>query len=229
MGFTKVDKAKFLSTCDTIRGIMPKEVIEKQGNLFGDVLEFEGNNKRNYAKLRFTIKYPPLDDNPDGNPIAKQSARFTAKRHLQDDAYGNKKGDVIVFTNKHNKRDVMIVSYPEAKIVNTEAMIAEQIKMQLLKYFPEFNKFIGCVFLTRLEMVFKHPSTAPQYMLNDLKSGTKIYFKDTKPDLDNLEKLVYDALQGMLYENDARIVSKNGIFKRYGIIPGIIIELEGEI
>ena len=123
----------------------------------------------------------------------------------------------------------MIVSYPEAKIVNTEAMIAEQIKMQLLKYFPEFNKFIGCVFLTRLEMVFKHPSTAPQYMLNDLKSGTKIYFKDTKPDLDNLEKLVYDALQGMLYENDARIVSKNGIFKRYGIIPGIIIELEGEI
>ena len=67
-----------------------------------------------------------------------------------------------------------------------------------------------------------------------------IYFKDTKPDLDNLEKLVWDAMQiekadkdvrnamtGLVYDNDAQIVSKNGIFKRWGLTPGVIIEMEG--
>jgi len=79
-------------------------------------------------------------------------------------------------------------------------------------------------------------------MMEDLKAGTKIYFKDTKPDLDNLEKMVWDSMQaekaekdvvnamtGLVYDNDAQIVSKNGIFKRWGIRPGVIIEMEGYI
>jgi len=29
--------------------------------------------------------------------------------------------------------------------------------------------------------------------------------------------------------NDARICSKNGIFKRFGTVPGVIVEIEGRI
>lgn len=230
MGFTKVDKEKFLRSCDFRRSIMPTEVIETQKTLFEDIMEYESQKPAKYQHLKLHFKYPPLDDNPDGNPIPKQSARFTVMRHKSDDVHGNKKGDVLVYINKrNNKKDVIISSYPETKIVNTEKMIKEQIFMQLKEKYPNFRKFTGCIHITRLEIIFKAPLSAPKYMMDDLRNGTKIYFRDTKPDLDNTEKLIFDALQEVVYDNDARIVSKNGIFKRYGITPGVIIELEGEI
>ena len=35
---TKADKEKFLQSCDLVRGIMPKEVIQKQQTFFDDVI-----------------------------------------------------------------------------------------------------------------------------------------------------------------------------------------------
>lgn len=236
MGWTKADREKFLKSCDTIRGIMPKEVIEKQGNLFDDILEVDTPNPR-YQKIRLILKYPPLAENPDEDPMAKQSARFTVSRYSN----GPKKGEPIIFENKRTgKPDVMIKSYQDAKITNTANMLQLQILVQLKG--QHFTKFRGAIFVTRMEFIFKVSKNAPKYMIDDLKSGTKIYFKDTKPDLDNLEKMVWDAMQaekaekdvtnamtGLVYDNDAQIVSKNGVFKRWGIIPGVIIEMEGYI
>lgn len=237
MGWTKSDREKFLKTCDSINGIMPKEVISRQATLFEDVLEDDTPNSK-YQKIRLVLKYPPLDTNPDSNPMAKQSARFTVSRYSN----GPKKGEPIIFENKKTgKNDVMIKSYQDAKITNTSKMLQMQILTQL-KAHKGFTKFRKSIFVTRMEFIFKVSSNAPQYMMNDLKAGTKIYFKDTKPDLDNLEKMVWDAMQaekaekeilnaftGLVYDNDAQIVSKNGIFKRWGIIPGVIIEMEGII
>lgn len=228
MGFTKSDRIKFLAKCDETRNIMPTVVIERQQTLFDEVIESTPNRKWQHLSLHF--KYPPLDNNPNGDPIPKQSARFTAKRHLKDDNYGNKKGDVIVYTNKQGKKDVLITSYPETKLVNTANMIKEQIKMQLAKKYPYFAKYRKGVFITRLEMIFKVSNSAPKYMVDDIKNGTKIYFKETAPDCDNLEKLIYDCLEDVgIMDNDGQICSKNGILKRYGIVPGVIIEMEGEI
>lgn len=236
MGWTKADKEKFLKTCNDIRGIMPKEVISQQSSLFDDVIEVDTPNSR-YQKIKLILKYPPLAENPDGDPMPKQSARFTVSR------YGNgpKKGEPIIFENrKTGKPDVMIKSYQDAKITNTAKMLQLQIIVQLKG--QRFTKFRGAIFVTRMEFIFKVSKNAPKYMIDDLKAGTKIYFKDTKPDLDNLEKMVWDAMQsekmekevanamtGLVYDNDAQIVSKNGVFKRWGIIPGIIIEMEGYI
>jgi Holliday junction resolvase RusA-like endonuclease len=169
--------------------------------------------------------------------MAKQSARFTVSRYSN----GIKKGEPIIFQNKRTgKDDVMIKSYQDAKITNTAKMLQLQLLVQL-KAQP-FTKFRSSIFVTRMEFIFKVSKNAPQYMVNDLKSGNKIYFKDTKPDLDNLEKMVWDAMQaekaekdvmnamtGLVYDNDAQIVSKNGVFKRWGIVPGLILELEGYI
>lgn len=236
MGWTKADRESFLDGCNDIRGIMPQEVISKQGNLFDDIIEVDTPNPR-YQKIKLILKYPPLAENPDGDPMAKQSARFTVSRYSN----GPKKGEPIIFDNKRTgKPDVMIKSYQDAKITNTAKMLQLQLIVQLKG--QHFTKFRNAIFVTRMEFIFKVSKNAPKYMMDDLKAGTKIYFKDTKPDLDNLEKMVWDAMQaekaekditnamtGLVYDNDAQIVSKNGVFKRWGIVPGVIIEMEGYI
>ena len=235
-GWTKADRAKFLERCDSRKNIMPQEVISTQGSLFDDVIETDSVNTR-YQKLRLVLLYPELDTNEKGNPIPKQSARFMVTRYSN----GPKKREILMYTNKHTgKPDVLIKSYQDARITNT----VKALQLQVLKQLGEisFTKFRGAIFVTRLEFIFKVPNSSPKYMKDDLAAGTKIYFKDTAPDLDNLEKMVWDAMQaekaekdvknalvGLVYDNDAQIVSKNGIFKRWGLRPGLILELEGPI
>ena len=235
MGWTKADRDKFLKSCNEIENIMPKEVIKVQTTMFEDILETDDPTLK-YQKVRFAMKYPILTDNTKGDPTAKQSARFTVQRYMG----GDKKGEPIIFKNKAGKDDVMIKSYQDVRITNT----TKALQMQITKIMHEkgYTKFRGAIFVTRMEFIFKVSDNAPKYLINELKMGTKISFKDTKPDLDNLEKLVYDAMEekivekstekafiGLLYDNDALIVSKNGIFKRWGIVPGVIVEMEGYI
>lgn len=236
MGWTKADRAKFLASCDIAKGVMPQGVISLQQNLFEDVIEVDTPNPR-YQKIKLILKYPPLAENPDGDPMAKQSARFTVSRYSN----GIKKGEPIIYQNKRTgKDDVIIKSYQDAKITNTTNMLQQQIKAQLKS--QPFTKFRGAIFVTKMEFIFKVSKNAPKYMMEDLKSGTKIYFKDTKPDIDNLEKMIWDSMQAekaekdvvssmvdLVYDNDAQIVSKNGVFKRWGLVPGVLIEMEGYI
>lgn len=56
------------------------------------------------------------------------------------------------------------------------------------------------------------------------RNGTKI-FKTTKPDIDNLEKLLYDAMGLRVYVNDSQICNRFSE-KIYGDIPGIKISLK---
>ena len=228
MGFTKADRKAFLEMCETAQELMPRTAIIRQASMFEDVIEVE-NLGRRWQHLTFNLMYLPTDDNPNRNPIPKQSARFGVKRHLSADENGNKKGDVFVYINKRGNRDVITTLFPETKVIRTTEMLKEQLLMQIKAKYPEFTKFRGAIFIKRLEMVFKYLDTFPKYVMDDLKNGSKIYFKETKPDCDNLEKLIYDAMEDILYDNDARIVAKNAVFKRYGMRPGVIIELEGEI
>lgn len=59
-----------------------------------------------------------------------------------------------------------------------------------------------------------------------IEAGELVY-KATKPDLtDNLNKGVFDALQGIIYANDSQIISMDDVKKIYGQRPRIDIELE---
>lgn len=52
-------------------------------------------------------------------------------------------------------------------------------------------------------------------------------FKTTKPDLqDNLNKAFFDALEGLVYEQDQNIVEINGMTKFYGQEDKIRVEFE---
>ena len=56
------------------------------------------------------------------------------------------------------------------------------------------------------------------------KSRKKYPYPSVKPDIENCTKSVIDALEGMIYTNDSRIVDLN-IRKRYGD-PKTIIKIE---
>lgn len=46
-----------------------------------------------------------------------------------------------------------------------------------------------------------------------------------KPDLDNIEKIVYDALNGIAYTDDSHITEMS-ISKHYGLVPRVEITIE---
>jgi Holliday junction resolvase RusA-like endonuclease len=65
------------------------------------------------------------------------------------------------------------------------------------------------------------------YLLKPPSKAKKCLFPDTKPDHDNLEKAVYDALEKVIYINDSRIVTKH-FKKRWGNPPRVEITIEPE-
>lgn len=46
----------------------------------------------------------------------------------------------------------------------------------------------------------------------------------TKPDGDNILKVVMDALNGLAYDDDKQVV-KMGIIKVYGVNPGLMVQV----
>lgn len=46
-----------------------------------------------------------------------------------------------------------------------------------------------------------------------------------KPDVDNVQKVALDALSGVAYKDDARVVDLHG-YKRYSMTPGVLVEIE---
>ena len=57
----------------------------------------------------------------------------------------------------------------------------------------------------------KHPAGSP---------------KDTKPDLDNIEKTLWDVMERLgFFENDAQVALKR-VAKLYGDVPGVYVRLE---
>mgnify|MGYP000888725373 CR=1 FL=1 len=60
------------------------------------------------------------------------------------------------------------------------------------------------------------------YLLRPKSKPKRVKYPATKPDLDNLIKSVKDALEGIIYTNDSRIVDEV-IKKRYGDPPRVEI------
>lgn len=49
-----------------------------------------------------------------------------------------------------------------------------------------------------------------------------------KPDIDNVLKVIADALNGLAYKDDSQIVTMYGT-KYWGEVPGVVIELSAEV
>ncbi len=62
------------------------------------------------------------------------------------------------------------------------------------------------------------------YLLRPKSKPKRVVYPATKPDLDNLIKSVKDALEGIIYTNDSRIVDES-VRKRYGDPPRVEISI----
>jgi Holliday junction resolvase RusA-like endonuclease len=100
------------------------------------------------------------------------------------------------------------VSYTPEKTASWE----DSIRMQALAHRPE--KLLDGPLV--LEATF--------YRIKPQSKPKKCLYPDTKPDLDNLCKSVTDALEGLIYTNDSRLVDKI-LQKRFGDPPRVEIRI----
>jgi len=148
-------------------------------------------------ELNMELKFTIL-----GVPMSKQSARFRT------------------LTRKDGKQ--MTMSYQPKHIVEGEKNIKYDIKSQL----PEsFTPFTGEVFIEKLIYYFP-PTKALEKRV--ARNPERTFYKTTKPDLtDNLNKALFDAMQGIVYLNDSQICSLNNVSKVYDFKPRIEIVIVG--
>lgn len=169
-----------------------------------------------------------------GEPIAKQSVRFSVNRRFQQ-AEGMcpfcnrptvfKKGDTLVFKNKvTGLADVIVNTYQDSKHDKRKEFYRMAIRPQLPKGFTMFTEEVHIV---SVDFVFECLSSFPKWKKDAIRLGEVVY-KISKPDVDNLTKPILDTLTGVIWQDDALIVSENGIRKIYGINPCIKITIRGK-
>ena len=107
---------------------------------------------------------------------------------------------------KQRPRVTRYGAYTPAKTVKWEQSVA----MQALPHKP--RELFDCALHVELIFIITRPKSAPKKRL----------YPETKPDLDNLTKAILDALEGIIYTNDSRIVRKN-LEKVYGSPPRVEI------
>jgi len=169
-----------------------------------------------------------------GQPISKQSVRASVNRRFQDGQSWcpfcnhqtkHRAGDVVVFKNKiSGKVDVILQMYQDSKYARLDKAIRLLVQQQLPKGFIMFEKEVH---IDSLDYIFPLLSSFTKKQVQFIKDGGIIY-KTVKPDEDNLAKPLNDSFTGLLYRDDALIVTKNKIRKIYGIEPKTIITLTGE-
>lgn len=89
----------------------------------------------------------------------------------------------------------------------------DMIRLQILKHKPE-------------KLIDGAMALKATFFLQKGKSiSKKREYPETKPDLDNLLKCLTDAMEGIIYTNDSRIVDES-VGKRYGDPPRVEVSLE---
>jgi len=133
-----------------------------------------------------------------GEPKPKQSTRFRSTPFINP------------------KTGKLQYAYQDPKVVSNQNTIQWQAVQQLPKPFQAWD---GKIIVLSALYVFPIPSSLTKKEIEVIRNGGIVY-KPTKPDLtDNLQKAFFDALQGILFTNDSRIVHIKEAMKIYGFTP----------
>lgn len=122
---------------------------------------------------------------------------------------------------KNKAGGTFIHHYQPKKIVNEVNSIKTFIHNQL----PTGFQLIDTPFVYSLMFIFTPLRSMPKYAVEDIRMG-KLLIKDTKPDTDNLEKMVMDAAEGVVFTNDCKAYRCVDKVKAYGSKPGIFFKVE---
>ena len=101
---------------------------------------------------------------------------------------------------------------------------------QIMEQLPVgFRMFTTEVHITKFHCIFQPLKKFHKIKgrMDALRNG-EIFYKNTKPDLiDNLKKLVFDSMSGIVCKDDSIIVTENDTAKYYGMGGCVIITLKG--
>jgi len=132
---------------------------------------------------------------------------------------GSKQSVRVSGTYNELEQKVKIHQYQKKKDVDNQNYLAWCIKGQLPFGWKLWD---GPIIVRELQYVF-YP---PKKYLNEVKKGEFIYV-NTKPDLtDNLNKMLFDAMNNIVYVDDKQIVEMHDVVKYYGLEPKTILILE---
>ena len=111
-------------------------------------------------------------------------------------------------------------TYQPKKIKDYKNTIQTMVREQLPDHFCLIPKGTA-ISINKLHYVFEYPKS-----FSKVKQKNTI-FKTTKPDLhDNLNKALFDALEGVVWEQDQNICLMKDVRKIYGTANKIEIEIE---
>lgn len=116
--------------------------------------------------------------------------------------------------------------YQPQKTVDRKKDYIRQIKEQLPKGWIPFEHEVH---VTKFHCIYPPLKSFHKIKgrMDAIRNG-EIFYKNTQPDLiDNLKKLNFDSMSGIVFKNDGLIVTENNTAKYYGIGGCIIIELKG--
>lgn len=130
-------------------------------------------------------------------------------------------------TGRKNDKGTLIVDhFQPQKTVDRKKDYIRQIREQLP---ADFKMFETEVHVTKFHCVYPPLKAFSKVKgkMDAIRNGTTFY-KNSRPDLiDNLKKLAFDSLGGLVIKDDSIIVTENNTAKYFGMGGMIIIELEG--
>lgn len=169
-----------------------------------------------------------------GNPLPKQSYKSGITRYRTAGYHTcpytgkqlqHKQGDALTYKNKNtNLVDVIPIAYTDAKYTKRTEEYKIMIKDQLPKDFVMFTEEVHIV---KLEFIFQPLASFSKKLLQQIEDGSVTKYHLVRGDMDNLSKLCFDSLNGLVLRDDSIICSYNNMIKRYGTVAGIRIKLKG--
>jgi Holliday junction resolvase RusA-like endonuclease len=177
---------------------MPDGSYEKiKKQIVASDLEFKWRGNPKDSKIPPEAKSRKITLTLFGIPMPKQSVRATKSGHF----------------------------FQPKETVDRKKSYIKQIKEQL----PEdFLPFEHEVHITKLHFIFP-----PLKAFHNIKGRMEairegeVFYKNTKGDLDNYCKILFDSLNEVAMKDDALIVSMDGVKKIYGVGGCVILEMDG--
>jgi len=113
------------------------------------------------------------------------------------------------------------IAYQPKKIVDYKNEIRRLVREQLPSSFSVIGEDVP-IFIDRLHYVFAYPSSFSKKK----RAEDVIHFRVTKPDLhDNLNKPLFDAMEGTVWMRDQNVVSLNDVKKYYSDVDKILMDI----
>lgn len=102
--------------------------------------------------------------------------------------------------------------YQTKEIKNYEKALQWELKSQLKKPF----KLIDNPIRVKVIAYFKPIKSLKKIEKEAINLGSSTIYKETKPDIEQITKGLYDAMEGIVFTNDSRIVDSR-VIKQYGV------------